>query len=72
MVIETAVRKGINSSVIGEFLEKKYGIKDERNTIKDDLDNHKIKKLVSYTKIEELNDKLALATQIKEHFFHSY
>lgn len=39
MVIETAVRKGINSSVIGEFLEKKYGIKDERNTIKDDLDN---------------------------------
>ncbi|WP_328113237.1 hypothetical protein [Peribacillus butanolivorans] len=24
---KTAVRKGINSSIIGQFLEKKYGIK---------------------------------------------
>ncbi|MFU2014420.1 hypothetical protein ACM6Q7_04990 [Peribacillus butanolivorans] len=27
IVIEKAVRKGINSSIIGQFLEKKYGIK---------------------------------------------
>ncbi|MFE4242472.1 hypothetical protein [Peribacillus butanolivorans] len=27
IVIETAVRKGINSSIIGQLLEKKYGIK---------------------------------------------
>ncbi|MFB7641992.1 MULTISPECIES: hypothetical protein [Peribacillus] len=27
IVIETAVRKGINSSIIGQFLEKKYEFK---------------------------------------------
>lgn len=28
IVIERAVREGINNSVIGQFLEKKYGIKE--------------------------------------------
>ncbi|MEF2098339.1 hypothetical protein V3595_27615 [Bacillus sp. CFBP9009] len=42
MVIETAVRKGINSSIIGQFLEKKYGIKeDKKSFLDDDLDNDK-------------------------------
>ncbi|MDF9759402.1 hypothetical protein OKW24_001175 [Peribacillus simplex] len=42
IVIETAVRKGINSSIIGQFLEKKYGIKeDEKSFLDDDLDNDK-------------------------------
>ncbi|WP_026675246.1 hypothetical protein [Alkalihalobacterium bogoriense] len=42
IVIETAVRKGINNSIIGQYLEKKYGIKDIRENKKsffdDDLD----------------------------------
>ncbi|MGY3316763.1 hypothetical protein ACV242_005259 [Peribacillus simplex] len=42
IVIETAVRKGINSSIIGQFLEKKYGNKeDEKSFLDDDLDNDK-------------------------------
>ncbi|CAH0295111.1 MULTISPECIES: hypothetical protein [Peribacillus] len=42
IVIETAVRKGINSSIIGQFLEKKYGVKaDKRSFLDDDLDNDK-------------------------------
>ncbi|MFJ7513133.1 hypothetical protein ACIQW7_27490 [Peribacillus simplex] len=42
IVIETAVRKGINSSIIGQFLEKKYGIKeDKKSFLYDDLDNDK-------------------------------
>ncbi|MFD6441973.1 hypothetical protein ACFWDG_19775 [Peribacillus sp. NPDC060186] len=42
IVIETAVRKGINSSIIGQFLEKKYGIKeDKKSFLDDDLDNDK-------------------------------
>ncbi|MGN7940089.1 hypothetical protein [Virgibacillus sp. 6R] len=40
VVIETAVRKGINSSIIGKFLEDKYGIKEEKKSFLDnDLDN---------------------------------
>lgn len=39
IVIETAVRRGINSSIIGQFLEKKYGIKEEKKSfLDDDLD----------------------------------
>jgi hypothetical protein len=42
IVIETAVRRGINSSIIGQFLEKKYGIKgDKKSFLEDDLDNDK-------------------------------
>ncbi|MFI8496691.1 hypothetical protein ACIGC1_28325 [Peribacillus butanolivorans] len=43
IVIETAVRKGINSSIIGQFLENKYGIKedDKKSFLDDDLDNEK-------------------------------
>ncbi|MEC0299186.1 MULTISPECIES: hypothetical protein [Peribacillus] len=42
IVIETAVRKGINSSIIGQFIEKKYGIKeDKKSFLDDDLDNDK-------------------------------
>ncbi|MGG0288718.1 hypothetical protein ABEY41_27305 [Peribacillus butanolivorans] len=42
IVIETAVRKGINSSIIGQFLEKKYEIKeDKKSFLDDDLDNDK-------------------------------
>ncbi|MFJ9384047.1 hypothetical protein ACIROD_09945 [Peribacillus sp. NPDC101481] len=40
IVIETAVRKGINNSIIGQFLEKKYGVKeDNKSFLDDDLDN---------------------------------
>lgn len=42
IVIETSVRKGINSSIIGQFIEKKYGIKeDKKSFLDDDLDNDK-------------------------------
>lgn len=42
IVIETAVRKGINSSIIGQFLESKYGIKEDKKSFLDnDLDNDK-------------------------------
>ena len=41
IVIETAVRRGINSSIIGELLEKKYGIKRYKSFLDDDLDNNK-------------------------------
>jgi hypothetical protein len=42
IVIETAVRRGINSSIIGQFLEKKNGIKgDKKSFLEDDLDNEK-------------------------------
>ncbi|MGY6209505.1 hypothetical protein ACXEO8_05980 [Cytobacillus firmus] len=42
IVIETAVRRGINSSIIGQFLEKKYGIRgDKKSFLDDDLDNDK-------------------------------
>ncbi|MFA9558230.1 hypothetical protein ACERII_13055 [Evansella sp. AB-rgal1] len=40
IVIETAVRRGINSSIVGYHLEKKYRIKDEKKSfLDDDLDN---------------------------------
>lgn len=40
IVIETAVRKGINHSNIGKLLEKKYGVKeDKKSFLDDDLDN---------------------------------
>ncbi|WP_349654787.1 hypothetical protein [Peribacillus simplex] len=42
IVIEKAVRKGINNSNIGQILEKKYGvIEDKRSFLDDDLDNDK-------------------------------
>ncbi|MCU6600279.1 hypothetical protein OCO53_07370 [Peribacillus frigoritolerans] len=42
IVIETAVRKGINSSIICQILEKKYGIiEDKKSFLDDDLDNDK-------------------------------
>ncbi|GAE26645.1 hypothetical protein JCM9140_2729 [Halalkalibacter wakoensis JCM 9140] len=41
IVIETAVRRGINSSVVGQFLEKKYGVKEEKESfLDDDLDKN--------------------------------
>ncbi|MBM7662990.1 hypothetical protein JOC85_003816 [Bacillus mesophilus] len=40
IVIETAVRRGINSSVIGIRFEKKYGNDEEKKSfLDDDLDN---------------------------------
>ncbi|MEB2629927.1 hypothetical protein SOP94_15830 [Peribacillus frigoritolerans] len=40
IVIETAVRRGINHSIIGQFLEEKYGMKeDKKSFLDDDLDN---------------------------------
>ncbi|MDF1996646.1 hypothetical protein [Peribacillus frigoritolerans] len=40
IVIETAVRRGINHSIIGQFLEKKYGMKEgKKSFLDDDLDN---------------------------------
>lgn len=39
IIIETAVRRGINSSIIGQYLEKKYGIKDIREKKKTFLDD---------------------------------
>ncbi|HJF32003.1 MAG TPA: hypothetical protein K8V56_09530 [Sporosarcina psychrophila] len=45
LIIERAVRKGINNSIIGQVLEKKYGIKEDKKTIlevlEDDLDKDK-------------------------------
>ena len=39
-IIEAAVKSGINSSIIGQFLEEKNGIKeDEKSFLDDDLDN---------------------------------
>ena len=40
IVIETAVKRGINNSIIGDFLKKKYGIKkNKKSFLDDDLDN---------------------------------
>ncbi len=40
IVIETAVKNGINNSIVGQFLAKKYGIKTEKKSFLDkDLDN---------------------------------
>ena len=41
-VIEKAVMRGINNSIIGQFLEKKNGRKeDKKSFLDDDLDNDK-------------------------------
>jgi hypothetical protein len=41
-VIEIAVRNGINSSIIGQSLEKKNGIiEDKKPSLDSDLDNDK-------------------------------
>lgn len=41
-VIETAVMRGINNSIIGQSLKKKNGIKEEKKSFLDsDLDNDK-------------------------------
>lgn len=40
VVIETAVRNGINSSIIGKYLENKGEInEDKKSFLSDDLDN---------------------------------
>lgn len=40
IVIETAVRRGINSSIIGRKIEDKYEIKEDKKSFLDnDLDN---------------------------------
>jgi hypothetical protein len=41
-VISTAVRVGINKSVVGKFIEKKYEFKEDKKSFLDnDLDNDK-------------------------------
>jgi len=41
-VIEIAVMRGINNSIIGQFLEKKNGSKEDKHSfLDDDLDNDK-------------------------------
>lgn len=41
-VIETAVMRGINNSIIGQSLKKKNGIKEDKKSFLDaDLDNDK-------------------------------
>jgi hypothetical protein len=39
IIIETAVRKGINSSVLGEYLEKELKSNKKKSFLDDDLDN---------------------------------
>ncbi|MFX3675177.1 MAG: hypothetical protein ACE3JQ_12135 [Paenisporosarcina sp.] len=41
IIIETAVRRGINSSNIGQFLEKKYEVEEKKSFLDSDLDNDK-------------------------------
>ncbi|MFB5281867.1 hypothetical protein [Peribacillus sp. Hz7] len=42
IVISTAVKDGINKSVVGQFIEQKYGVKDDKKSFFDsDLDNDK-------------------------------
>lgn len=42
IVISTAVRDGINKSVIGRFIEKKYGVNlNKKSFLDSDLDNDK-------------------------------
>lgn len=39
-VIRTAVKDGISKSIVGQFIEKKYGFKEEEKPfIKNDLDS---------------------------------
>ena len=40
-VIEKAVQRGINNSIIGDLFREKYGIKeDKKSFLDDDLDNN--------------------------------
>jgi hypothetical protein len=42
LVISTAVKDGINKSVVGQFMEEQYGFKENKKSILDnDLDNDK-------------------------------
>ncbi|MEK3886675.1 hypothetical protein [Bacillus sp. FSL K6-3431] len=42
IVISTAVKDGINKSVVGQFIETKYGVKeDKKSFLNSDLDNYK-------------------------------
>ncbi|MFJ5714259.1 hypothetical protein [Neobacillus sp. NPDC093127] len=42
IVISTAVKDGINKSVVGQLIEKKYGVKVNKKSFLDsDLDNEK-------------------------------
>lgn len=42
IVILTAVKDGINKSVVGQLIEKKYGVKEDKKSFLDsDLDNDK-------------------------------
>lgn len=41
IVISTAVKEGINRSLVGQFLEKKYGTGENKKSFLDnDLDKH--------------------------------
>lgn len=41
-IIESAVKNGINKSVIGQFLDENYGMKDNsKSFLNSDLDNDK-------------------------------
>ena len=40
IIIESAVTRGINNSIVGQYLEKKNGVKEnEKFFLDDDLDN---------------------------------
>ncbi|MFB6469088.1 hypothetical protein ACE38V_20355 [Cytobacillus sp. Hz8] len=42
LVISTAVKDGINKSIVGQFIEKKYGVEEKKTSFLDkDLDNDK-------------------------------
>jgi hypothetical protein len=43
VIIESAVRRGINSSIIGQYLKEKHGIKENRKKsfLDSDLDNNR-------------------------------
>ncbi|MFF2447971.1 hypothetical protein ACFVSW_12815 [Neobacillus sp. NPDC058068] len=40
LIISTAVKDGINKSLVGKFIEKQYGVKEDKKSFLDkDLDN---------------------------------
>jgi hypothetical protein len=42
IVISTAVKNGINKSDVGQFIKRKYGVKEDKKSIlNSDLDNDK-------------------------------
>ncbi|KQL19762.1 hypothetical protein ACFFHH_05415 [Cytobacillus solani] len=42
LVVSTAVRTGINKSVVGQLIEKKYGVEENKKSFLDrDLNNDK-------------------------------